>query len=233
MIIKISNYTLGFLAILLTTGCATSKFEWVKVNPEKIQLAKSRVPYNDNIRQVNLVFKLKEKENIVYYPESNGFFEPEGGISEPANKNSPLKQNIKQSQYKIKGFIAKKATSAQKIPIETVVSAKAKSIVTDASDAEKLNSALKIPLIKSGKNTASFGPSASEVREMAFNSIKEKNPEIAQKSAAKEQRGRTLMWAGLALVVFGGVMGFIFGRSAFLIALAGVVFAGIGYFVMP
>ena len=74
MISKIGKYTFGFLAILLTSGCATNNFEWVKLNPEKIQLAKSRTPYSDNIRQVNLVFQLKEKENVIYYPESNGFF---------------------------------------------------------------------------------------------------------------------------------------------------------------
>lgn len=65
---------------------------------------------------------------------------------------------------------------------------------------------------------------------MAFKDIKEKNPEIEKQTEAKAKRGNNLMWAGLVLIILGVVMGFIFGRSAFLIALAGVVFAGIGYF---
>ena len=230
MISKIGKYTFGFLAILLTSGCATSNFEWVKVNPEKIQLAKSRTPYSDNIRQVNLVFQLKEKENVIYYPESNGFFTPEGVNNEPKSKPSSLKQNINRSQYGAKHVAANEAKSHQKTLSNPVSSVQQVPVVANVSDAEKLNSALKIPLITAGKNVGSFGPSPSEVREMAFNSIKEKNPEIAEKSAAKEQRGKNLMWAGLALIVFGGVMGVIFGKSAFLISLAGVVFATIGYF---
>ncbi len=225
MIIKIGTYTFGFLAILFTTGCATSNFEWVKVNPEKIQLAKSRAPYSENTRQVNLVFQLKEKDTEVYYPESNGFFESDGKKAEAVEKSSALKRNIKKSQHH-----ANSASQLQNTASSSAVSDELKPVSSNVSNAEKLNSALKIPLIKSGKNIASFGPSPSEVREMAFNSIKEKNPELAEKSAAKEQRGKNLMWTGLGLIVFGGVMGLIFGKSAFLISLAGVVFTGIGYF---
>lgn len=230
MIIKIGKYAFGFLGILLTSGCAASSFEWVKVNPEKIQLAKSRAPYNDSVRQVNLVFQLKEKDNVVYYAESSGFFAPENNTTELAGKALPLKHNIKKSHYPSKGFIASRTTNSQKNLNNSVVFSQPKPASTNVSDADKLNSALKIPLIKTGKNVASFGPSASEVREMAFNTIKEKNPEIAEKSAANEQRGKNLMWAGLVLVVLGGIMGFIFGKSAFLISLAGVVFATVGYF---
>jgi hypothetical protein len=234
MIIKIGKYIFGFLAILLATGCATTNFEWVKINPEKIQLAKSRAPYSDNIRQVNMILQLKEKEQVLYYPESNGFFAEDQSKAEYANNQSSLQKNISKSQRYAKRFKINRTKT--QVPVTGKAKVKNSRYASSGfvSDADKLNSALKIPLdskaLKAGKNVASFGPSASEIREMAFNDIKKKNPELEQKSIAKQQRGKNLMWAGLVLVVLGGIMGFVFGRSAFLISLAGVVFAGIGYF---
>ena len=106
--------------------------------------------------------------------------------------------------------------------------------MSNSSDANELNAALKMPsnskALKPGKKSASFGQAASEIREMAFKDIKQKNPDLQEKAVAKAQRSKNLLWAGLILVVIGSIMGFVFGRSAFLIALAGVVFAAIGYF---
>ncbi len=237
MIIKIGKYIFGFIAMLLATGCATTNFEWVKINPEKIQLAKNSAPYSDEVRRVSMVWQLKSKDTVLYYPESSGFFAPEETkVKSFTNKQRPLQKNINKSQSThTKHFKASNTTTltAKKKP---VVVNQPKVVTSAVSDAEKLNSSLKIPLnskaLKAGKNAASFGPSpsASEIREMAFNDIKKNNPEIEQKSAEKQQRGKNLMWAGLVLVLLGGIMGFVFGRSAFLISLAGAVFAGIGYF---
>lgn len=226
MIIKIGKYTVGLLAVLLATGCATTNFEWVKINPEKIQLAKKTAPYSDKVKQVSLVLQLKEKDMVLYYPESNGFFETAESKTEAVSNKSPLQTNIKKGNRFAKIFKAQ--------PLKATVQELESVPVKVASEADKLNAALKIPLnskaLKAGKNTASFGSNASEIREMAFNDIKKKNPELEQKAAQNQQRGKNLIWAGLVLIVLGGVMGFIFGRSAFLISLAGAVFAGIGYF---
>lgn len=223
---KIVTYTFGFLALLFTSGCASSNFEWIKINPDKVHLAKNSAPYSENIRRVNLVFQLKEKDTEVYYSESEGFFASDGKSAESVEMLSALKQNIKKSQRGVKHS----ALNAAKPIRNPAVDIQSKVALSNPSNADKLNAALKIPLMNAGKNVGSFGPSASEVREMAFNTIKEKNPELAEKSAAKERRGKNLMWAGLGLIVFGGVMGLIFGKSAFLISVAGVVFAAIGYF---
>lgn len=235
MIIKIGKYVFGLLAILLATGCATTNFEWVKINPEKIQLAKQRAPYSDNVRQVNLVLQLKSKDSVFYYPESSGFFATDETKVEFVSQQKPLRKNIRKSGRSVKRFFGGKTepSVAAKQNV-TPKNQQSKTVSSGVANADKLNSALKIPLnskaLKAGKNAASFGPSASEIREMAFNDIKKKNPEIEERSLAKQQRGKNLMWAGLVLVVLGGIMGFVFGRSAFLIALAGIVFAGIGYF---
>ncbi|WP_017260131.1 hypothetical protein [Pedobacter arcticus] len=234
MIIKIGKYIVGLLAVLLATGCATTNFEWVKINPEKIQLAKKTAPYSDKVRQVSMVLQLKEKDMVLYYPESNGFFELAESKSEIATHRSTLQNNIKKSNRFAKAFKAQPLKVTVQVPEKVLNKPQPNPVVKVDSEADKLNSALKIPLnskaIKAGKNAASFGPSASEMREMAFNDIKKKNPELEQKAAQNQQRGKNLIWAGLMLIVLGGVMGFVFGRSAFLISLAGAVFAGIGYF---
>lgn len=230
MKIRKGPYLLGLLVLLLFASCASNNhFEWVKINPDKINLAKNRAPQNNTVKQIHLTLGLKEKEREVYYTEPNGFFAEQNAASEDTYK-SPLQKNISRSFNKAKPSVYKTNTTAKK-PNE--LAAKASS-TKSSSQADKLNSALKFPLnskaLKSTKTTASFGQTSSEIREMAFKDIKEKNPEIENKSKEKEKRGKNLMWAGLVLVVLGGIMGFVFGRSAFLIALVGVVFAAIGYF---
>ena len=234
MKIKRGKYTFGLLAMLFFTACASqNQFEWVKINPDKINLSKTREPQSNIVRQVNLVLALKEKEKVTYYSEPNGFFAEQNNVEAESFK-SPLQKNIAKS-YKS----TKKIRQTSKPQPKEKANAKAKvvdkrEIKVNSSSADKLNNALKIPLnskaLKSKKNVASFGSNSSEIREMAFNDIKKKNPEIEKRSEEKEKRGKNLMWAGLILVIIGSVMGFIFGRSAFLIALAGLVFAGIGYF---
>ncbi len=234
MSIKIAKYIVGFLVILLTTGCATTNFEWVKINPEKIQLAKKTVSYSDKVRQVNIVLQLKEKDNVLYYPESDGFFVSQESKTEVAVNKSPLQKNTGKRVQFSKPIKSSTVQSVAPVAKKSAIVSSATPTVKVDLEANKLNSALKIPLnsnaLRARKNAASFGSSASEIREMAFNDIKKKNPELERRSFENQQRGKNLIWAGLVLVVLGGVMGFIFGRSAFLIALAGVIFAGIGYF---
>lgn len=234
MSFKIGKYIIGFLAMLLATGCATTNFEWIKVNPDKIQLAKNTAPYSDNIRRVDMVFELKEKDRVLYYPEPNGFFASEQSNQNQTNNKYPIKKNINRGIRFKKATESKQEKSVQIAVKQKSVADQPKPAVKNDSEADKLNAALKIPLnsnaLKSGKKIGSFGSNSSEIREMTFDAIKKRNPELAQKSADNEQRGKNLMWAGLVLVVLGGVMGFIFGKSAFLISLAGAVFAGIGYF---
>ncbi|MFC5283631.1 hypothetical protein [Pedobacter alpinus] len=236
MKIRIGKYHFGLLALLLFSACAKKgHFEWVKVNPDKIQLAKERQPQTDFVRQVNLVLELKEKEKTTYYTESSGFFAAQSENLNPENYKSSLQKNIAKSNTKHKKVIKVDKAHISSNPLENnkVTTIKSHSSLA-LSSADKLNNALKIPLnskaLKSKKNAASFGQTSSEIREMAFKDIKKKNPEIEKQAEAKEKRGKNLMWAGLVLIVLGGIMGFVFGRSAFLIALAGVVFAGIGYF---
>lgn len=235
MIIKIGKYIFGWLALLLVTGCATTNFEWVKINPEKIQLAKERSPYSDEIRRVNMVLQLKAKDSVFYYPESSGFFAKDNTEAPFVPVQRTQRKNIKKSHYSAKHVNVQNTEPIAITKKKALIKSKSEQEESSANlSADKINAALKIPLnskaLKAGKNIASFGSSASEIREMAFNDIKKKNPELEQKSVEKQQRGKNLMWAGLILVILGGILGFVFGRSAFLISLAGVVFAGIGYF---
>ncbi|RKD20284.1 hypothetical protein BCY91_01305 [Pelobium manganitolerans] len=225
MLIKTGKYCFLIVLALLSTACAQNGFEWVKINPDKINLAQTREPYSADVKQVNLIWQLQEKGSVVYYPESDGFFSPQPAHQQQNIKNtSGTKGNIRRNKNSL-GHSNKQVVAAN-LTREPLMS--------NSSDANELNAALKMPsnskALKPGKKSASFGQAASEIREMAFKDIKQKNPDLQEKAVAKAQRSKNLLWAGLILVVIGSIMGFVFGRSAFLIALAGVVFAAIGYF---
>lgn len=231
------KYCIWCLVLLSVNAAAQTRSQSIKINPDLILAAENRVPYTGDIRTINYVWTLQEKEKTLYYAATDDFFidtkEPKVDVDKavsslPQPSRTVLRSRIAGTQ----NLAVHQSPKGIKPPVfKTPVTAKNK---VKIGDADKINDALKIPVnskaLKAGKNAASFGPSAAEIREMAFNDIKKKNPEIEQKSADKQQRGKNLMWAGLILVVLGGIMGFVFGRSAFLISVAGIVFAGIGYF---
>lgn len=233
---KIVKYIACFLVFLSATATAQTKFQLIKINPDPILLAQTRVPYTAEIRRIDYVWTLQEKGKTLNYPTSDNFFTDNSAKTELATNQSASLKRTKKHPYaeniKTKKPVINQTKIAGKVPrTKTEIVSKAPA---PTNDADKINGALKIPAnskaLNSGKNTAAFGSSAAEIRAMAFNDIKKKNPELEEKYIAKQQRSKNLMWAGLVLVVLGGIMGFIFGRSAFLISLAGIVFAGIGYF---
>ncbi|HEX7365927.1 MAG TPA: hypothetical protein VF273_02470 [Pelobium sp.] len=230
---KFIKYYVWCLILLSVNAAAQSRSQSIKINPDLILSAQDRAPYIQDIRTINYVWTLQEKEKALYFASADDFFndaEASKMESDGANLSTIRRREMvpRSQKASAKSLVKKPVTpKAQRLLGIAKISGK-------KSDADKLNDALKIPLnakaLKAGKNAASFGAGASEIRQMAFNDIKKENPDLAQKKLAKQQRGKNLIWAGLVLVVLGGIMGFVFGRSAFLIAVAGVVFAGIGYF---
>lgn len=60
---------------------------------------------------------------------------------------------------------------------------------------------------------------------------KKKNVSKISEEGGKGDQSRNLIWIGFALIVLGLLFGLILGRTGFFIALAGVVFAMVGFFV--
>ena len=237
MINTLRKYVLGFIVMLLFSACAQkATFEWIKVNPEKVNIATIAEPYPTTIRNVSIIIDLKEKENTEFYNNSTGFFssiESENKVVSTSKYTSPLKNNIAKSRVKHQSKVYSAKSSSNHIKLAPL---KHKAVID--SPADKLNGALKLPLkpIKVNNSTTNqkrntFNKTAAEIRTMAFNDIKVKNPEIEERSLIKAQKSKSLMWLGVILLVVGGVLGFILNRSAFLIAIAGGVFAVIGYFI--
>ncbi|MBD3749868.1 MAG: hypothetical protein IE931_10260 [Sphingobacteriales bacterium] len=236
----IKKYGLGFLALLLLAACAGPTFEWISINPEKIILARKAAPYHEGVKKVNLTFDMKEKTKTVYYNESDAYFKE--NQSNQSNSN-PIAQREKRAFNKANTTTPAITKSTTKI-VKHSSNTNAESRSENKGEEEavsKLNDALKIPAktktaIKSIPNTNTKSTTKTNVPNVKQSPQTEvKKDQQAKNTISKEskevssRKGDTMIWAGLVLVVIGVVLGFIFGRSAFLIAVAGLVFAVIGF----
>lgn len=232
----IKKYGLSFLALLLLAACAGPTFEWISINPEKIILARKAVPYNEGVKKVDLTFDMKEKTRTVYYNESDTYFKENAAkpiaqrqkraFNEANTTNAAAPAITKSTPKIITRFSSAKAESESKKEEEDPIS--------------KFNDGLKIPSKTKSKDrntpitsTTKSNKPTLETQSSHQNEIKRNQQ--AKKTISKEskeslvRKGNTIMWAGLVLIVIGAVLGFIFGRSAFLISAAGLVFAIVGF----
>ncbi len=150
---------IAFLLILSIAGCTKKRYEWVKINPEKLHLAKTAKPYSENVRKVNIYISARQKAEILVYDEADTFFQE--NVVEPT---SPLKVNPKQKKSNIvKSALVRKSNlkrnntaMALVKPAPLVKKNKefkqvkaAKPVVKEKTDEEmalsKLNSALILP----------------------------------------------------------------------------------------
>ncbi|MBC7653944.1 MAG: hypothetical protein H7098_05645 [Oligoflexus sp.] len=236
---KTRGYILGLIALLMVLSSCRNNYEWININPEKIQKARKYVPQSDKVNQVDITIDLKEKDKTVYYNEPIGFFadHEKGTLTKiPYTEKKKSKSSVKKNSY------LTLSNSSVSTPKKTVkMQPSNPMVVSKSSTAKKINGALKLPvksLTKQKKtlksvngNLKPIDKTASEMRALAFNDIKSKNPEIELKSNQNLRRGKSLLWVGLVLGIAGLVLGFIFGRSAFIISIVGVVFAAIGFFI--
>lgn len=236
---KTRRHILGLIGLLMVLSSCRNNYEWININPEKILKARKYVPQSDKVNQVDITIDLKEKDKTVYYNEPTGFFADQAKEVLANNSSTSKKKtrtSIKKNNYSV---LNNASVPALGKTIKTQPSNSA--VVSKSSTATKLNGALKLPvkaLIKQKEvsksvngNLKPIGETAAEMRSLAFNDIKSKNPEIESKSNQNLRRGQSLLWVGLVLGIAGLVLGFIFGRSAFIISIAGVVFAAIGFFI--
>lgn len=141
------NYIV-IMSLLILSSCASKTYEWVKINPDKITMAKTGMPYSENVRYVNIRVNAKHKaENITYVENSTDYFtNPVFQPKETANTAS-RKITKRNSAYRINNTpkIAKITSKpiVQSAPKQSVAS-KHKAAESDIS-MSKLNNALIIP----------------------------------------------------------------------------------------
>ena len=145
-----------FLLMLCIAGCTSKRYEWVKINPEKLHLAKTAKPYSESVRKVNIYISARQKAELLIYTDADTFLQQNVAPSaQPISKvNRPIKQNRIAKLGTPKKVVAKKVSaitlgkSAPAVKENKQVKV-AKPSVKEKTDEEvalsKLNSALILP----------------------------------------------------------------------------------------
>jgi hypothetical protein len=245
MKIKIGFFWLSMITIITLSSCRNN-FEWININPEKIQLARKPQPVVEKeVKKVSIQIDLKEKDNEIYFNESTGFFadddQKQNLVNTPIlNQNTTIISNNKKAPKAKSNYKGASKTQAGEKPVVNTpkVTERKTEIpkIKEATSEDKLNSALIIPskpsIIENNPSKKAIFKSNSEtenqMRSNAIEDIKKQNPELENKQSEKTKRGEYLMFGGLILAVFGAIMGVVFGKTAYIISIVGVVFAGIG-----
>lgn len=282
---SLKKYSLLILTAILVSACANrATFEWIKINPDKIKEANTRVAYRNGIRNIDLTLDLKEKTIPIYYESPEAFeagnsiplviIKPEM-VSKPSVKSKVINRPsiktrktiapkpIYSKPIELKKIIPKKSSTAQPVAVKkTSISNSVKGVDSINPEEEKialdrLNGALKIPkkpikqiigsqkemtpiktevekVLSSKQKTVLVKPVAKSNPKVAKNIIQtEVKPIIEKHDKVKEflnaRKGNSFILAGAALAVIGVVLGLIFGKSAYLVSGAGIIFAAIGF----
>jgi hypothetical protein len=258
------------MTALLFSACANrATFEWIKINPDKIKEANTRVAYRNGIRNVDLTLDLKEKTIPIYYESPEAF---EAGNSTPIVLSKPgivSKPKVKSKVIIHPAVALKKEIITKPIPKKPLVLSKpdapkvkkvADSVIPDEERIalDKLNGAMRIPkkpiiqIIGEQKETPQ--PVKKEIKKALITNQKtilsktvakpnatveqkviqtEVKPTAQKQDKVKEflnaRKGNNFILAGAALAVIGVVLGLIFGKSAYLVSGAGIIFAAIGF----
>jgi F0F1-type ATP synthase assembly protein I len=245
MMVTLKKYSLVIFGLFVISACRQN-FEWVNINPDKLIIASKGTPAKKGVRNVSLTFDLKEKQKEIYYNSTEDYISETPAVITPEISNP--KTIIKKP--------SKKKTAPTKLPLKSVEKVKetnneAESVV-DLS-ANKLNGALKIPVKpskeiqkdsspkeKSGpqqkKNDKVQDQLDEELLKHVQNTIqKEQEQEKSNNSYFKDllsaKKGNSFLLTGFVLVVMGVILGLIFGKAAFLISAAGLIFALIGLYL--
>jgi hypothetical protein len=231
MKVTLKKYILVVLGLFMLTACRQN-FEWVNINPEKLIAASKAAPYQKGVRNVNITLDLKEKQKETYYNTTEEY------IAQNPAPVSPTKSSSK-NRYK---SVIKSNPQINEQSVSTVSQPFAQSKLVPDTAADKLNGALKIPeKEKSPKDTAThlqFETLKSDESLNQGNQIEtKKNLQDELQTVKKDslfdqfksdKKVNSLLLAGFVLVILGVILGLIFGKTAFLIAAAGLIFTIIG-----
>ena len=283
--ISLKKYSLLILTAMLVSACANqATFEWIKINPDKIKEANTRVAYRNGIRNIDLTLDLKEKTVPIYF-ESPEAFEAGNSIplvitkpemvSKPSVKSKTINRPalainkivVPKPVYKkpveVKKIIPLKVVPSKAIKANKKIAPKSAKIADSISPNEekiasdKLNGALRIPkkpikqIIGEQKEIIPIKTEIKKVvpskqKTVLVKSVIKSNPKVEKniiqtevkpvidkndkiKEFLNARKGNSFILAGAALAIIGVVMGLIFGKSAYLVSGAGMIFAAIGF----
>lgn len=129
---RLKTYSLFFVLILLCSACARrAKFEWIRINPDKIKEANTRVAYRNGIKNVDITLGLKEKAIPIYYESPEAF---EAGKSTPLIITKP--EIVAKPRVKSKAIIRPAVKLKKDVIVKPVAK---KSGVLPKSEAPKAN----------------------------------------------------------------------------------------------
>ncbi len=213
----VKKYYIGLFILLIYSSCASQTFEWIKVNPDKINLAKASAPYHRNIKEVQLTFQLKEKPKFIYYENPDEYLSASGSTGNASSIREKHKRPI--SSYKPQPY---QPGSRPEDELH--------------SSLDELNNAIINPMRKEQEVTPiphsqsrvsiSKNENLSDQRH-----LEKKNSDLKEETSLKNLRkAQKYIWVGFVMGVLGVIMGFIFRKSAFIIAIIGIILAAIGLF---
>jgi|GEM_PF-3366948 len=188
------NYIV-IISLLILSSCASKTYEWVKINPDKIAMAKAAIPYSENVRYVNVKVNAKHKaENITYVENStdyftNPVFQPKETTKTTSRKIVTKRNNTSRVNKtpKIAKVISKPVV--QSAPKKSVAP-KQKVVESDIS-MSKLNNALIIPKKKKPKAN-NTGQTLNPVKPLVSASPAKENKVILPAEPAKSNKEETL-----------------------------------------
>ncbi len=145
-----------FILILSIAGCTSKRYEWVKINPEKLHLAKTAKPYSENVKRVNIYISARQKAEVLVYNDMDTFFQKNVVVPSSSLKVNPkTKQNnvfktavTKKARQKKKSSsiaLVKPTPDTQKDKQIALVKQATKEKTDEEAALSKLNSALILP----------------------------------------------------------------------------------------
>ncbi len=250
MMVSVKKYSLIFFGIFLISACRQN-FEWVNINPDKLILASKRAPAPKGVRNVSITLDLKEKQKEIYYNSTEDFISQQPSeISVIPNEKM---DNNDKNTSSVKTSLEKKTEDSKNVNQQVLKTSRVKPAlaVKEVPDfaAEKLNGALKIPEDEKAAvnkedapdqklDTSKDDENKSEMKLQSKKLTQTDNNEVVKIASSttkttftqflNSKKGNSFLLAGLVMVIMGVVLGVIFGRTAFLISAAGLVFAVIG-----
>ena len=248
--VTLKKYSVSLFVLILFSACRQN-FEWVNINPDKLILASKNTPYQKGVKQVDLTLDLTEKEKRIYFetPEAYILTQPTAPV-EVAKPKTILKKSVKK-KLTIPIKPAPKKASQPEVKVENEKPMVRSNEVQDTS-ADKLNGALKMPVKdkKAEKEQAKKKDSTKPIEIITPENVNNQIGSINSSTSAQSQpiiedsssyksfepltnakRGNSFLLAGLVLGVMGVILGLIFGKMAYFISLAGIIFALIGFII--
>lgn len=173
----------------------------------------------DSIKRVNVKIVVTQKpEELNFETLING------AAKEASNTERKRPKSVQKPTSSQSNVSAKTATSAGAQKPSLAVSKADKPAITKNKERLTTSNESK-PLSK--PNAATNNADQDHVEELE--AVQQVNTDVADPAKNDLKASRAYLWVGFMLIVVGVILGILFGKTALLISIAGVVFVMIGY----